>query len=173
MAPALGKFTIARDRKVKFIQALTTRALVPLAKITNAAAQDENINKDMIMESALDATVVLSAISAQCNHVRRDIVKQRLGGKYKHLTSNLDPNAPKLLGDDITQRIKARKESSVLVNTGWMRPQPYGGGRFRGQYGPPRGRGFLGKRTLGWLLILLAIVTIHWHYNNFYVTFYH
>ena len=155
LAPSLSKITLGRDRKLKYIQLLTTRAMAAVAEIGNWAMQPDPIDRKALLDGVLDSAVILSAASATTNMVRRDILRQKLGHSYRHLCNDVSPNGTNLLGEDISTRVKAQQQSALLIpvrrqQRGRFQPYAYNRGGRGGTATYYQGRGsyrggFLGK----------------------------
>jgi hypothetical protein len=125
----LDKFAVTRDRRLCMVQALTTRALMPLINIANLAMRPEELDRKSILDTALDAVQILAAASATQNSIHRDVIRPKLSAKFKQLCGDVDCMSPFLLGDDMASRIKQTQQSVSIL------------GRGRGQFGSFRGSG--------------------------------
>jgi hypothetical protein len=125
----LDKFTLARDRRLRLVQALSTRALVPFTRIAHMAMRPEDLDRKCVLDTALDGVLMLAAASAAQNSIRRDVIRPKLGPKYKQLCGEVDCLSPLLLGEDMAARIKQTQASVNIL------------GRGRGQFGTFRGTG--------------------------------
>jgi hypothetical protein len=149
IVPNLGRFGIARDRRLKAIHALIMRTLTPVMKIANSAMKPATLVRKELLDDALDAVALLSNTSASINFIRRDAARAKLGPKGRNLcpqdqvvhTSNL------LLGEDLPSKIKTTSQQmNLLRGSGYQT-------RFRGganRYQPyNRGLGFFNRRGRG------------------------
>jgi hypothetical protein len=128
VAPALGRFAILRDRKLKAMQALLVRTLVPISRIADAAMRPQELQRSETLNSALDAIGLLASANTQLTFMRREIVKNKLGPKCKNLATDAD-NSNFLLGEDLSSRIRVVNQSNALLRAQHQRErarfQPY------------------------------------------------
>lgn len=135
--PALNRFTTIRDRKYQALQTMTTRALVPLAKLADWAMRPADLDWKAILDTSLDGITLLAALNASTNVICRDAVKEKLGPKCKTLcATEVDNMSPLLLGEDLHTHIRNTNQSTSLFRR--ARGRGYGGNRFQ-PYGFSRG----------------------------------
>jgi hypothetical protein len=142
-----------KDMKLRAVQGGIARSVVPMTKIVqNAMDPEKTVNKQKVVDMAVDAVTMLAHANALINQIRRDTIKPKLISKFQPLC-NRPPkgNSQFLFGDELVDRIKSTFQGSRLGRQG----QRGGRGGSRGRYQPypyyqaggNRGRGWQGQQN--------------------------
>ena len=116
----------SRDMRLRSVQGLTAKATVPFVA-TLMALIDENkpIDRQKLVDSAIDGVTMLAYANQQLNQLRRDLLRPTLQPRFQQLCSKPnDDDTQYLFGTKIVERIKNASQVGKLARRGRGRGNP-------------------------------------------------
>ena len=111
------------DVKLQKHEMFLAKAAVPLANMINELMKikiDQPMSEALLVslkQSASDAFALLGAADSNLLQTRRDDIVPSLSGEYRQLRLNVEKGSPYLFGENIDDRIRIIKKSSLTSHT--------------------------------------------------------
>ena len=149
---SISKGSRAKDMKMRSVQGLIARATVPIVEtMSSLIKEDDEVNRQQLVDSAVDCITILSKANAQLNQLRRETLKPTLHPRYQTLCAKPQDDSELLFGSNFGERVKGASQGGKLARRGSSRgrgrfnpyPSPYGQhGYYNGYQGYPQPYGY-------------------------------